>query len=90
MSEFFFFKKGIKEMAQPLRALMVLTEDPNSVPRIHVRWLTTAVNCSPQGSDALLLPTQATYLQAQSHRHRHIYTELKIKTLKKKRKYTLN
>jgi hypothetical protein len=41
--------KGTGEMAQSLRALAALPEDPGLILRTH-RWLTTVYNSRPKGS----------------------------------------
>lgn len=40
-------------MAQDLIALAALAEDLGSILSIHVGWLTTAYDSSPEGSEAL-------------------------------------
>lgn len=39
---------GTEVMAQWLRALSLLAEDPNLVPGIHVGWLKSPVTSAPQ------------------------------------------
>lgn len=45
------YKWGGCGVAQQLRTLAALTEDPSSVPRNHIRHLTSACNSSPRRSD---------------------------------------
>jgi len=62
-------KRGAGEMAQWLRALTALPEDPDSIQFLAPIWqLTTVCNSSYEGSDTL---TQ-TYMQA---KHQYILKE---------------
>lgn len=40
----FILGKGVREMAQGLRAIAAFPEDPGSVPSTRIRWLTIACN----------------------------------------------
>ena len=66
-------------MAQQLRALAVLPEDPGSVPSTHIQWFTTTDNSSSKGSDAL----------SGLHGHLHICADILTYTHKQKEKPSL-
>lgn len=67
-------------MAQQLRALAALPENPNPVPSIHVGQLTTTYNSRGRGLNALFWPPQA---------HAHTHKEIKIQNKPKKKKNQL-
>lgn len=58
-----------------VRLLAGLPEDPSSVPRTHVKWLTTACNSSSRGIRRPLLDSVGTALVCTpTHTEGHIYT----------------
>lgn len=65
-----------RELAQWLTVLCTLPEDLNSIPRTHVKQLTTTCNSCSRGSDAILWLVSVPYTHS-IHSHRHI----KIKTI---------
>lgn len=70
------------EMAQELRALIDLLEDPSSVPSAYIQWLTAVCDSSSKDSHPLVWsPWAPTHIA-------HIYTPLfAFYTLKNKIKY---
>jgi hypothetical protein len=67
-----------REMAQGLRAVAALPEDPSSVPKNHIRESTTA--CSSSSRTMLLLASVDTCTHMHKPTHVHvikIYKELK-------------
>ena len=66
--------KEAKEIAQVLRTLPGLVKGGSSVPRTHVRYLTTAYNPRSMRSDTLLT-SMGTFTI-----HTHTFKKLEIKT----------
>lgn len=61
-------------MAQWLRTLIALAEDPNFLPRTHTGSLMRCNKSSPRGSNALFRPLQASVLTlAHTPQYTHAY-----------------
>jgi hypothetical protein len=60
-------------MAQQLRVLAVLPEDPKCLPNTHVGWLRTACNCSYRRSSVLVWALwEAELIFTHTHPHTKI------------------
>jgi hypothetical protein len=69
----------VGELAQLFGELAVLLEDQGSVPRKHVRQLTTAWNSSSQGSDTLFWAPIYNVYTLYTHRYIHMNKLIKQK-----------
>ena len=66
-------EKWAGELAQRLKALTALPEDPSSVPSNHTRLLTMACTTTLRGSDAFLWPLWAcAHMSNYEYMHTHI------------------
>lgn len=65
-----FKKKNIfpREMSQQLRILVVLPDDPRSVPSTHIRWPIAIYNHHSQGSNDIFWHPHIWYTQAYIHK----------------------
>ena len=70
-------KKGVREMAQGLRALVALVEDLDLIPRTCIRHLTTPSNSSPRKSNTLVFLPEKLYTQS-AHAEKEVHTRMHI------------
>lgn len=68
-------------MAQKLRELVALSEDPHLGPSTHIGWVTTIWNFSSKESD--LSPGLHGHLNSHAHINTHIHNQIKIKSFLK-------
>jgi hypothetical protein len=66
------------EMAQTLKAHTTLADNPNLIPRTHIRLVTTICNCSPGA------PRPSSDLSGYMHSQTHIHTEMNTCKIKNK------
>lgn len=66
-------------MTQQLSALTAFPEDLSSVPKVHVRWLTTAGNSSSRGKSNVLFWDRVALKCPYTHKNRYIHINTVLK-----------